>query len=154
MNKKIGSNAATQIAEGLKKALATSYALYLKTQNYHWNVEGEHFNALHAMFEEQYTDLAAAVDELAERIRALDFYAPGGLSAFAELSAIKDAPEKPAKATDMVKDLVKSHGQLIEVLNEVLETAQDGNDEVTTDLMIERLTIHEKTVWMLKSLTK
>lgn len=152
MSKKNRSNSGAYGAAELNTVLASTYVLYLKTQNFHWNVEGEHFLTLHAMFQTQYEELAAAIDDIAERIRGLGFYAPGGMKAYASLSVVKDAPEKQLKALDMVADLVKSHDALIKVLKQALDEADDRDDEVTEDLLIQRLAVHEKTRWMLKSM--
>jgi starvation-inducible DNA-binding protein len=138
------------ITESLNIALADSYALYLKTHNYHWNVVGPSFRSLHMMFEEQYTDLAVAVDDIAERIRSLGEKAPGTFSEFSKLTSIKEG-DKNANANDMVKDLAQSQGQIIVSLKEALNIAQKADDEVTADLLIGRMAIHEKAAWMLKS---
>lgn len=127
-------------AEALKIVLADSYALYLKTHNYHWNVEGPHFRELHLMFEEQYTDLAVAVDNIAERIRALGEKAPGTFSAFSKLSSIKEGDEN-SSAASMVKDLAASQDSLVKSLKDALEIAQKANDEVTAGLLIDRMTM-------------
>ncbi|MEZ5690287.1 MAG: Dps family protein [Rickettsiales bacterium] len=138
------------VAEELKILLADSYALYLKTQNYHWNVEGENFKALHLMFEEQYTDLAAAIDEIAERIRALGHKAPGSWKSYAEVSNIKDGDEdKDAKS--MVKELAEDQKIISSTLNQLIKTAQKAGDEVTIGLAVDRLTVHEKAGWMLSA---
>lgn len=138
------------IAEKLKVVLADSYALYLKTQNYHWNVTGPQFNSLHMMFEGQYTDLAAAIDEIAERIRALGEKAPGTWKAYEEVSSIKDGNEN-AEAKVMVEELANDQDVICDTLNDALKVAQDIGDEVSTDLIIGRLTVHEKNAWMLRS---
>ncbi|MGH1397757.1 MAG: Dps family protein [Alphaproteobacteria bacterium] len=140
------------ITESLNIALADSYALYLKTHNYHWNVVGPSFRSLHMMFEDQYTDLAVAVDDIAERIRSLGEKAPGTFSEFSELTSIKEG-DKNASANDMVKDLAQSQDQIVGSLKEALNIAQKADDEVTADLLIGRMAIHEKAAWMLKSTT-
>jgi starvation-inducible DNA-binding protein len=140
-----------KIAHGLGRLLADSYTLYLKTHNYHWNVTGPHFNTLHTMFEEHYTELAIAVDEIAERIRALGLPAPGSYKAFAKLTSIEEAEDVPA-AMEMVKDLVKAHEAVIKTGRDIIPAAEAANDEVTADLVTTRLQIHEKTAWMLRSL--
>jgi len=140
-----------KIANGLGRLLADSYTLYLKTHNYHWNVTGPHFNTLHTMFEGHYTELATAVDEIAERIRALGMPAPGSYKAFAKLTSIEEADDVPA-AMDMVKDLVKAHEAVIKTGRDIIPAAEEANDEVTADLVTTRLQIHEKTAWMLRSL--
>lgn len=140
-----------EITKGLSRVLADSYTLYLKTHNYHWNVTGPMFQTLHTMFEVQYTELALAVDLIAERIRSLGEFAPGSYSAFHELSTVKEAAGVP-KATDMVSDLVDSHETVARTAREVFEAAEAGNDEGTLDLLTQRIQLHEKTAWMLRSL--
>ncbi len=137
------------VTAGLARMLAGTSALALKTQNFHWNVEGPHFAALHALFEEQYDALAEAVDELAERIRALGDTAPGGLAAFAALSPVADAPESPPAAEAMIRLLADDHRRLSSEAAALLATAQEAGDEVTVDMMIQRMTEHDKTAWML-----
>lgn len=138
------------VTEALKVVLADSYSLYLKTHNYHWNVEGVHFKMLHEMFEEQYTELAGAVDEIAERIRTLGEKAPGTFAAFTDLSSIKPGNEN-ADASSMVKDLADSQDVMVESLKKALEAAQTANDEVTIGLVTDRMGVHEKAAWILKS---
>jgi len=138
------------VTEELKKVLADSYTLYLKTQNYHWNVTGPSFRSLHLMFEEQYTDLAAAVDEVAERIRALGDKAPGSFSQYGKTTSIKEGNEN-AKSIDMVKELANDQEVILKTLKNALDAAQEAEDEVTADLVIGRMTTHEKNAWMLKS---
>lgn len=138
------------IAGGLAKVLADSYTLYLKTHNYHWNVTGPRFRELHLMFEEQYTELATAVDEIAERIRTLGEFAPGSYAEFGELSRIKEA-RGPLPAEDMVRDLVLANETLVRTIREVLPLAQDAGDESTASLLADRMVVHEKTAWMLRS---
>lgn len=138
------------VVEALKKALADSYALYLKTQNYHWNVEGPGFKQLHEMFEEQYTDLAEAVDILAELIRGLGEKAPGTWGAYGALTVIKDGDEN-ASATQMVKELTDDQEAISQTLQHALEAAQNAGDEVVVGAIVDRLTVHRKTHWMLKS---
>lgn len=139
------------IAEGLSRLLADSYTLYLKTHNFHWNVTGPMFQTLHTMFEQQYTELAMAVDEVAERIRALGHPAPGSYAAFAKLSAVQEAEGVPA-AEDMVRELVIAHETVAKTARSIFGAAEDGNDEVTADLLTQRMAVHEKTAWMLRSL--
>lgn len=134
----------------LKEILADTYTLYLKTQNYHWNVTGPNFRSLHLMFEEQYTDLAAAVDTLAERLRSLGERAPGSFKEFLALTTIKEAKDKVNGAA-MVKDLVDSNHAVIARLEKLLQAADKEGDEVTTDLMVQRLTVHQKAAWMLQA---
>tara|TARA_R110000868_G_scaffold218576_2_gene469221 strand:- start:145988 stop:146428 length:441 start_codon:yes stop_codon:yes gene_type:complete len=139
------------VTESLKKVLADSYALYLKTQNYHWNVEGPYFKTLHILFEEQYTDLALAIDEVAELIRGLGDKAPGTWSAYEKLTTIKDGNEN-ASADEMVKSLANDQEEIMKnSLEPALKIAQDAGDEVVAGVLIERLTIHRKNKWMLKS---
>ena len=139
------------IAKGLSRVLADTYTLYTKTHNYHWNVTGPMFQTLHVMFETQYTELALAVDLVAERIRALGEYAPGSYSAFRELASVKEATGVP-KATEMIKDLVESHETVARTARNVFEAAEQGNDEASLDLLTQRIQLHEKTAWMLRSL--
>ena len=139
------------IAEGLKHLLADSYTLYLQTHNFHWNVTGPQFRELHLMFEEHYTELATAVDEIAERIRTLDVVAPGTYKAFAELSSVKEVDGVP-EATEMVSILTRAHEQVVKTCREVLVKAQDTNDESTAALVSDRMRVHEKTAWMLRAL--
>ncbi len=139
------------IAEGLKRLLADSYTLYLQTHNFHWNVTGPHFRNLHLMFEEHYTELATAVDDIAERIRTLDVAAPGTYKAFAELSSIKEVEGVP-EAGAMVDLLTKGHEQVVKTARDVLKAAQDADDESTAALVSDRMRIHEKTAWMLRAL--
>jgi len=145
------TGAKKEIASGLSHVLADSYALYLKTHNFHWNVEGPRFRDLHLMFEEQYTELAAAVDLVAERIRALGQYAPGSFSQFSRLASIKDADGVP-KAEEMVKQLAADHETVGNTIRSVLPAAQRAGDEVTIGMLVDRLAVHEKTAWMLHSL--
>lgn len=147
----VDSNANPQTIEHLKKVLASSYTLYVKTHNYHWNVEGPHFHALHGMFEEQYTELAEAVDTIAERIRALGDYAPGSFEEFSKLTEISEAKAANTNAMEMVKDLKESHEKMSALAQSTLEVADEAGDEVTIDLMVERKTVHDETAWMLRS---
>ncbi len=139
------------IAEGVSRLLADTYSLYLKTHYFHWNVTGPMFNTLHIMFEAQYTELALAVDLVAERIRSLDVYAPGTYSQFAKLSSIKEADGVP-KAQDMIKELVAGHEAVCRTARSVFPAADAAADEATKDLLTQRLQLHEKTSWMLRSL--
>jgi starvation-inducible DNA-binding protein len=139
-----------EIAEGLSRLLADTYTLYLKTHNYHWNVTGPRFNTLHLMFETQYTELATAVDLIAERIRALGHPAPGSYAAFAKLSSIDEAEGVP-DAEVMVRDLVKGHEAVVRTARKVFPAADAAHDEPTTDLLTQRMQLHEKTAWMLRS---
>ena len=139
------------VADGLSKVLADSYTLYLKSHNFHWNVTGPMFQTLHLMFEQHYNELALAVDEIAERIRALGFPAPGTYREFAALSTIKEEDGVPA-AMEMVRLLVDGHETVARTAREVFKTAEGANDQPTCDLLTQRLQIHEKTAWMLRSL--
>ena len=138
------------MTEGLAKLLADTYTLYLKTQNFHWNVTGPHFHSLHGMFEEEYTELANAVDEIAERIRALGAVAPASFVEFLKLTSIKEETGTPA-AIDMVKKLLADHETIIAHLQSLMPVAQSLNDEATLDLLITRTEVHQKTAWMLRS---
>ncbi|AZG36473.1 MAG: Dps family protein [Shewanella psychromarinicola] len=142
-----------KIADGLKSLLADSYTLYLQTHNFHWNVTGIHFRELHLMFEEHYTELALAVDDIAERIRTLDVAAPGTYKEFARLSSIKEIEGVPSSA-DMVDLLTKGHEQVIKTARQVLKLAQAAEDESTAALVSDRMRIHEKTAWMLRAMSK
>ena len=139
------------ISDGLSRLLADSYTLYLKTHNYHWNVTGPQFNTLHAMFEQQYTELAQAVDEIAERIRALGFPAPGSYKAFSELSSIEEETGTP-EADDMVRELVTGQETVVRTAREIFPTVETANDEPTADLLTQRMQVHEKNAWMLRSM--
>ena len=134
----------------LKVVLANSYTLYLKTHNYHWNVTGPSFKSLHDLFEVQYTELATAVDDIAERIRALDAYAPGSFSEFLKLTTLDEA-KAGITAEEMLEDMIESQTALIASLNDALSSAQDDEDEVTAGILGERLSVHEKARWMLKA---
>ena len=139
------------IAKGLSKVLADSYTLYLKTHNYHWNVTGPLFNTLHLMFEAQYTELATAVDEIAERIRALGEPAPGSYKAFAKLTDIQEETDMPA-AEEMIKQLVIGQETVVRSAREVFKIAEAASDEPTADLLTQRMQLHEKNAWMLRSM--
>jgi starvation-inducible DNA-binding protein len=147
----IDSGDRQKIASGLGRLLADTYTLYLKTHNYHWNVTGPRFRELHLMFEEQYNELAVAVDDVAERIRTLGFPAPGTYQEFAGLTTIEEVPGVPA-AEDMVRDLVTAQETVVRTCREILPSAQEANDESTASLVADRMVIHEKTAWMLRSL--
>ena len=149
----IGINAKDRkaVAEGLATLLADTYTLYLKTQNFHWNVTGPQFRALHMMFEEQYTELAAAVDEVAERIRALGRPAPGTFAAFLQLTSIEEDAGVPS-AEEMTRQLATGHEAVDRTARNVFALAEEAEDQVTMDLLVERMQIHEKTAWMLRSL--
>ena len=139
------------IADGLSHFLADSYTLYLKTHNFHWNVTGPMFNSLHLMFETHYTELALAVDLIAERLRALGFIAPATYKEFAKLTSIEEH-EGDIEASLMIKYLIKAHETVIQTARRLLPIAEAANDQVTLDLLTQRLQVHEKTVWMLRSL--
>lgn len=143
----------TKVAEGLKRLLADSYTLYLQTHNFHWNVSGPRFRDLHLMFEEHYTELATAVDDIAERIRTLGVAAPGTYKSFTELSSIKEVEGVP-DAQEMVRILNHSHEQVVLTCRDVLKLAEDAEDESTTALVGDRMTIHEKTAWMLRMMAE
>jgi starvation-inducible DNA-binding protein len=140
-----------QLSEGLSRLLADTYTLYLKTHNYHWNVTGPMFQTLHLMFETHYNELALAVDLIAERIRALGHSAPASYRAFSKLSTIKEEEGVPA-ATAMIRNLVKGHEAVAKTARQVFQVADAANDQPTADLLTQRLQIHEKTAWMLRSL--
>ena len=153
MELNIGINAEDrqQIAAGLSKLLADSYSLYLKTHNYHWNVEGPLFNTLHLMFEEHYTELATAVDEIAERIRALGVKAPGSYTAFGKLTSIDEATGVES-AEEMIRQLVIGQEAVARTAREAIKAAEAASDEPTADLLTQRMQIHEKNAWMLRSM--
>ena len=138
------------IAGGLSRLLADTYTLYLKTHNFHWNVTGPQFNSLHLMFEGQYTELALAVDLIAERIRALGEPAPGSYSAYAKLATISEADGVPG-ATDMVRILAEDQLAVVRTARAVFPLADDAHDEPSCDLLTQRMQVHEKTAWMLRA---
>ena len=140
-----------QIAEGLSGLLADTYTLYLKTHNFHWNVTGPMFTTLHTMFEQQYTELALAVDVIAERIRALGVFAPGSYKQFSELSSIKEETATPS-ATKMIKQLVEGQEAVTRTARSIFPVVEKANDEPTADLLTQRMQVHEKNAWMLRSL--
>ncbi len=139
------------IAAGLSHLLADTYTLYLKTHSFHWNVTGPMFQTLHTMFEEAYTELWAALDEVAERIRSLGEPAPGSYAAFAKLTSIEEEPGVP-EAKEMIRQLVAGHEAVAKTARSIFPAAENGHDEVTADLLTQRMTVHEKTAWMLRSL--
>jgi starvation-inducible DNA-binding protein len=153
MNIDIGIDAKQRkaIAAGLSRVLADSYTLYLKTHNFHWNVTGPMFQTLHLMFETQYNELALAVDLVAERIRALGVAAPGTCKQFIALSAIREDEGIP-KAQDMIRRLVEGHETVARTARAVFKTAESASDQPTCDLLTQRMQVHEKTAWMLRSL--
>ncbi|UDF36393.1 UNVERIFIED_ORG: DNA starvation/stationary phase protection protein [Shinella sp. XGS7] len=140
------------IAAGLSKLLADTYTLYLTTHNFHWNVTGPMFNSLHAMFMAQYTELWNAVDPIAERIRSLGHAAPGSYAQFAELSSLPDAPIQPPKAMEMVRILMEGHEGAARTARSLFPLVDKASDEPSADLLTQRLTVHEQTAWMLRSL--
>ena len=140
-----------EIADGLSRVLADSYTLYLKTHYFHWNVTGPMFQTLHLLFEQQYTELALAVDLIAERIRALGVYAPGSYKDFARLSSIKESDGVP-KAKDMIRELVDGQEAVVRTLRSVFPSVERASDEASADLLTQRMQLHEKTAWMLRSL--
>ncbi len=147
----ISENARAQIGEGLSRLLADTYTLYLKTHNFHWNVTGPMFNTLHLMFEQQYNELALAVDLIAERIRALGFPAPGTYKQFAALTVIKEEDGVPS-AEEMIRQLVKDQEAVVRTARSIFPVVDEAHDEPTADLLTQRMQVHEKTAWMLRSL--
>jgi len=142
-----------RVADGLKRLLADSYTLYLQTHNFHWNVVGPRFRELHLMFEEHYNELAVAVDDIAERIRTLGVAAPGTYKAFAELGSIEEVDGVP-EASQMVDILTRGHEQVVKTCRSVLPAAQQADDESSVALISDRMRVHEKTAWMLRSLNQ
>ncbi len=140
-----------EIAEGLSKLLADTYTLYLKTHKYHWNVTGPMFQTLHLMFETQYNELALAVDLIAERIRALDVLAPGSYTEFAKLATITEDTDNP-RATEMIARLVDGQETVVRTARSLFPLVNGAHDEPTADLLTQRMQVHEKTAWMLRSL--
>ena len=147
----ISESSRKTIAEGLSRLLADTYTLYLKTHNFHWNVTGPMFQTLHLMFETQYNELALAVDLIAERIRALGYPAPGTYAEYAKLSSIKEEAGVP-KAQDMIRLLVQGQEAVVRTARSIFPSAEEANDEPTADLLTQRMQVHEKTAWMLRSL--
>ena len=151
INTGIESKDRTVVVSGLSRLLADTYTLYLKTHNYHWNVTGPMFTSLHTLFEEHYTELAGAVDIIAERIRALGEFAPGSYQAFAQLTEIKEETEVP-KAEVMIGNLLESHEIISRHARELLQSDAIETDDVSADLLTQRMEFHEKTAWMLRSM--
>jgi len=147
----INTESREQIAGGLSRLLADSYTLYLKTHNYHWNVTGPQFNTLHQMFEQQYTELATAIDEIAERIRALGVRAPGSYSEYSELTRINEGAGSE-NAEEMIRQLVIGQETVARTAREAFPAAETASDEPTADLLTQRMQIHEKNAWMLRSM--
>lgn len=152
-NSVLSQQESQSMMELLSQHLADTYALYLKTQNFHWNVKGTHFRALHSLFEEQYRELAEAADTLAERIRALGYPAPGTFGEFSRRTMIDDG-DGDLPSSEMVADLLEDHEKMIRSLHEMIAKAEKARDYATMDLLVERSAAHEKTAWMLKSLTE
>lgn len=140
-----------EIAEGLSKVLADSYMLYLKTHNYHWNVTGELFHSLHEQFEEQYTELAEAIDEIAERIRSLGYRAPGSFHEYQELTSIEEDTDHNIKALEMVRRLAVDNETVLRTARQAVPACNEAGDEASLDLLTQRLDVHSKTAWMLRS---
>ena len=147
----IDASAREAIASGISRVLADSYTLYLMTHNFHWNVTGPHFRDLHLQFEEQYTELATAVDEIAERIRTLGFTAPGTYRQFAQLGSIEEVDTIP-EAFEMVRILAEANEAVVRSCRQVLPVAQDADDESSAALLGDRMRLHEKNAWLLRSL--
>lgn len=147
----ISEETRTEIADGLASLLADSYLLYLKTHNFHWNVTGPMFVTLHELFEEHYTELATAIDEIAERIRALGSFAPGSFAQFKEIASIDEETGNP-EAHEMVRQLIQGQESVVRTARAVLPVASEADDEPTVDLLTQRMQIHEKNAWMLRSL--
>lgn len=147
----MAKRANSPVVEPLSELLANSYLLYVKTHNYHWNVTGPMFSTLHRLFEEQYSELAAAVDEIAERIRALGAFAPGSLAAFSELSTVKEERDIP-EAKQMIRNLIADQEAVVEATHKVIEAAEKADDQASADLATRRMDIHQKHAWMLRSM--
>ena len=148
----LDENARQTVATSLNETLADTYQLYMKTHAYHWNVTGPQFHTLHIMFEEQYREMWAALDEIAERVRALGIFAPTSGKALTELSAIENADAEPPQATDMIARLLEGHELLIKRARAGLSAAEDAGDAASADLLTVRIQTHEKTAWMLRAL--
>ena len=151
LNTGINQEDRAAIAAGLSRLLADSYTLYLKTHNYHWNVTGPQFNTLHLMYEGQYTELATAVDEIAERIRALGIKAPGSYLEFSKITSIEEAVGEES-AEEMTRQLAIGQETIVRTAREIFPAADQANDEPTADLLTQRMQIHEKNAWMLRSM--
>ena len=139
------------ISDALARLLADTYTLYLKTHNFHWNVTGPMFNTLHLMFEQQYTEMATAVDGIAERIRALGEFAPGSYAVFGKLTRVEEATSVPG-AEEMMRQLVQGHETVVRTAREAFPRADGAGDEPTCDLLTQRMQVHEKAAWMLRSM--
>lgn len=142
-----------EIAKGLSILLANSFSLYMKTHNFHWNVSGPMFQTLHTLFQTQYTELWTALDNIAERIRALDEFAPGTFSEYLKLSSVPEAKGVP-NAQQMILALLEGHEELARTARNIFPSAEKGNDEATLDLLTQRIQLHEKTAWMLRSMLR
>ena len=151
LNTGIAEDKKVEIAKNLSRLLAETYTLYLKTHKYHWNVTGPMFQTLHTMFETQYTELALAVDQIAERIRVMGVKSPGSYQEFVELSSVKDDPSTDISSKAMLSNLLKDHEQVVRTSKEILPVLSGANDEGTTSLLGARIEYHEKTAWMIKS---
>ena len=154
VNTGLDDNAREAAADALNGVLADTYMLYMKTHAYHWNVTGPQFHTLHLMFEEQYREMWTALDEIAERVRALGVFAPSSGAAFAKLASIESADETPPAAGRMIATLLDGHEALIRRARAALESASEAGDAASEDLLTQRIQIHEKTAWMLRSLTQ
>ncbi len=154
LNTGLDSNSRKAVADALNGVLADTYVLYQKTHAYHWNVTGPQFHTLHVMFEEQYREMWAALDEIAERVRAIGHFAPASGKAFANLAAIDSADAEPPAAPQMIKNLLEGHETLIRRAREALDIADDADDAASEDLLTVRIQTHEKTAWMLRSMTQ
>ena len=153
MDTGISSKDRAAIAQGLSRLLADTYVVYLKTHNFHWNVEGPMFQTLHQMFMEQYTETWNAIDLVAERIRSLGHYAPGTYAEYLKLARVKETPGQP-RAEQMVKLLIDGQEAIVKTAREVLPVAEKADDQPTLDLLTQRMQVHEKNAWMLRSLLK
>ena len=151
-NTGLDDNARAAVADALNRVLASTYTLYMKTHAFHWNVTGPQFHTLHVMFEEQYREMWTALDEIAERVRALGVFAPASGKAFAEMSALDSAESEPPSAEIMVKNLLADHETLIRQARGALDTASEAGDAASEDLLTVRIQTHEKTAWMLRAL--
>ncbi len=154
LNIGLDGNSRKAVADAINGVLADTYVLYMKTHAYHWNVTGPQFHTLHVMFEGQYREMWAALDVLAERVRALGEFAPSSGKIFGELSSLKSADENPPAASDMIKILLKDHELLIRRAREALNVAGEAGDAASEDLLTVRIQTHEKTAWMLRALTE
>lgn len=150
----LDENARLSVAEALNKTLADTYALYMKTHAYHWNVTGPQFHTLHVMFEEQYREMWAALDEIAERVRALGVFAPSSGKSLAELSVIENADPEPPASEEMIKRALEGHEALVNRARAGLSIAEDAGDAASADLLTVRIQTHEKTAWMLRAMTQ